>query len=95
MPRHIELGVAHTDVEHGAVRERHMYWADTDVPVLFDQRMYTPKMSQQNGAGAHSPSEVSQLERAKLPAHNPTGKSGLTRPPRGPRYACRCSGGQM
>jgi coenzyme F420-dependent glucose-6-phosphate dehydrogenase len=50
MPRMIELAVAYTDDEAAAVRSRKEYWAGTFIPALFTERIYTPQMSEQNGA---------------------------------------------
>ena len=50
MPRMIELAVAFTDDEEGAIRARKEYWAGTFVPALFTERIYTPRMSEQNGS---------------------------------------------
>jgi coenzyme F420-dependent glucose-6-phosphate dehydrogenase len=49
MPRMIEIGVAYTDDEEKAVEYRKKYWAGTFVPALFTERIYTPKMSEENG----------------------------------------------
>jgi coenzyme F420-dependent glucose-6-phosphate dehydrogenase len=49
MPRMIELGVAYTDDEEKAIEYRKDYWAGTFVPALFTERIYTPKMSEENG----------------------------------------------
>ncbi len=49
MPRLIELNVDHTDDEESALQCMRDYWAGTFVPALVDQKIYTPKMSQQNG----------------------------------------------
>ena len=49
MSRMIELGVAYTDDEEKAIECRRAYWAGTFVPALFTQRIYTPKMSEENG----------------------------------------------
>jgi coenzyme F420-dependent glucose-6-phosphate dehydrogenase len=49
MPRMIEIGVAYTDDEDGAIECRKKYWAGTFVPALFTERIYTPKMSEENG----------------------------------------------
>ena len=49
MPRMIELGVAYTDDEEKAIEYRKKYWAGTFVPALFTERIYTPKMSEENG----------------------------------------------
>ena len=48
-PRMIEIGVAYTDDEDGAIECRKKYWAGTFVPALFTERIYTPKMSEENG----------------------------------------------
>lgn len=49
MPRLIELNVAYTQDIEGAIRDQLKYWAGTYVPALFDQKIYSPAMSQQNG----------------------------------------------
>ncbi len=49
MTRIIELNVAYTDDIEGAIQEQLKYWAGTYVPALFDQNIYTPSMSQENG----------------------------------------------
>ena len=49
MPRLIELNVAYTQNIDAAIQEQLKYWAGTYIPALFDQRIYTPKMSQENG----------------------------------------------
>ncbi|MFL6600418.1 MAG: TIGR03557 family F420-dependent LLM class oxidoreductase [Steroidobacteraceae bacterium] len=49
MPRMIEIGVAYTDDEKKAIEVRQQFWAGTFVPALFTERIYTPKMSQDNG----------------------------------------------
>jgi coenzyme F420-dependent glucose-6-phosphate dehydrogenase len=49
MPRMIEIGVAYTDDEEKAVEYRKKYWAGTFVPALFTERIYSPKMSEENG----------------------------------------------
>jgi coenzyme F420-dependent glucose-6-phosphate dehydrogenase len=49
MPRMIEIGVAYTDDEEKAIECRKKYWAGTFVPALFTERIYTPKMSEENG----------------------------------------------
>jgi coenzyme F420-dependent glucose-6-phosphate dehydrogenase len=56
MPRMIELGVAYTDDEEKAVEVRKAYWAGTFVPALFTERIYTPKMSEDNGKAVGSDS---------------------------------------
>lgn len=49
MPRLIELAGAYTDDEEKALECRRAYWAGVFVPALFTQRIYTPKMSEDNG----------------------------------------------
>jgi coenzyme F420-dependent glucose-6-phosphate dehydrogenase len=50
MPRLIELNVAYSDDANTAVEEMRQYWAGTFVPALFNQKIYTPKDSETNGA---------------------------------------------
>ena len=47
--RLIELNVAYTDDEESAISEMKKYWAGTFVPALFDQKIYSPAMSEKNG----------------------------------------------
>jgi coenzyme F420-dependent glucose-6-phosphate dehydrogenase len=49
MPRLVELGVAYTDDDAGAVTARKQYWAGAHVPALFTHKIYTPAMSAKNG----------------------------------------------
>lgn len=49
MPRLIELNVAYTQDIQAAIQEQLKYWAGTYIPALFDQKIYSPAMSQQNG----------------------------------------------
>ena len=49
MPRMVELAVAYTDDEKKAIEYRQAYWAGTFIPALFTERIYTPKMSEDNG----------------------------------------------
>lgn len=49
MPRLIELNVAYTSDEQGAIAAMLKYWAGAMVPALFDQKIYTPAMSAKNG----------------------------------------------
>lgn len=49
MPRLIELNVAYTDNIDAAIQEQLKYWAGTYVPAMYEQNIYTPKMSQENG----------------------------------------------
>jgi coenzyme F420-dependent glucose-6-phosphate dehydrogenase len=49
MPRMIEIGAAYTQDEQKAIELRKAYWAGTFVPALFTERIYTPKMSEDNG----------------------------------------------
>lgn len=48
MPRLIELNVEYTDNEQEAIENQKKYWAGTYIPALFDQKIYTPSMSQEN-----------------------------------------------
>ncbi len=50
LPRWVELGVAYTNDLDAAIQCRRQYWAGTYVPAMYAQRIYTPKMSEQNGA---------------------------------------------
>jgi coenzyme F420-dependent glucose-6-phosphate dehydrogenase len=50
LPRMIEIAVDYTDDEDEAIESRKAYWAGTFVPALFTQRIYTPEMSEENGA---------------------------------------------
>jgi alkanesulfonate monooxygenase SsuD/methylene tetrahydromethanopterin reductase-like flavin-dependent oxidoreductase (luciferase family) len=43
------IEVAYTDDEEKAIECRKAYWAATFVPALFTQRIYTPKMAEENG----------------------------------------------
>ncbi len=49
MPRMIELSVAYTEDEQGAIESFKRYWAGTMIPALFSERIYTPKQSAENG----------------------------------------------
>jgi coenzyme F420-dependent glucose-6-phosphate dehydrogenase len=49
MPRLVELAVAYTDDEEKAIEYRKAYWAGTYLPALFMERIYTPRMSEENG----------------------------------------------
>jgi coenzyme F420-dependent glucose-6-phosphate dehydrogenase len=49
MPRMVELAVAYTDDGEKAIECRKAYWAATSVPALYTQRIYTPKMAEENG----------------------------------------------
>jgi coenzyme F420-dependent glucose-6-phosphate dehydrogenase len=49
MPRMVELAVDYTDDEEKAIEYRQAYWAGTFIPALFTERIYTPKMSEENG----------------------------------------------
>src|SRR5579883_200017 len=49
MPRLIELTVGYAQDVDATIRERLKYWAGSHVPALFDQKIYTPTMSQENG----------------------------------------------
>jgi coenzyme F420-dependent glucose-6-phosphate dehydrogenase len=45
----VELAVAYTDDEKKAIEYRQAYWAGTFIPALFTERIYTAKMSEDNG----------------------------------------------
>lgn len=49
MPKLIEVNVAYSDDKQKVLNEMKRYWAGTFVPALFDQKIYTPKMSETNG----------------------------------------------
>jgi coenzyme F420-dependent glucose-6-phosphate dehydrogenase len=50
LPRAIELSVEYSDDLDAAIQNHLKYWAGSYVPALFDQKIYTPKLSAQNGA---------------------------------------------
>jgi coenzyme F420-dependent glucose-6-phosphate dehydrogenase len=50
MPRMIELGVDFTADTEQAIALRKDYWAGVFIPALFTEKIYTAKMSEQNGA---------------------------------------------
>jgi coenzyme F420-dependent glucose-6-phosphate dehydrogenase len=54
MPKLIELNVAYTQDTDAAIECMKKYWAATFIPALFDQKIYTPKMSQENGQAVGS-----------------------------------------
>jgi coenzyme F420-dependent glucose-6-phosphate dehydrogenase len=54
MPKLIELNAAYTDDKQAAIQEMKKYWAGTFIPALFDQKIYTPSMSAQNGEAVGS-----------------------------------------
>ncbi|MBO0781154.1 MAG: TIGR03557 family F420-dependent LLM class oxidoreductase [Ktedonobacteraceae bacterium] len=49
MPTLVELSVAYTSDIDAAIQEQLKYWAGTYVPALFNQNVYTPAMSAENG----------------------------------------------
>ncbi|HTT04802.1 MAG TPA: TIGR03557 family F420-dependent LLM class oxidoreductase [Steroidobacteraceae bacterium] len=49
MPRMIELAVSYGSGEAEAIRSRKDYWAGTYIPALFTERIYTPRLSAENG----------------------------------------------
>jgi coenzyme F420-dependent glucose-6-phosphate dehydrogenase len=49
MPRLIELEVGYADNIEATIQEHIKYWASTHIPALFDQKIYTPTMAQENG----------------------------------------------
>lgn len=50
--RAIEINVAYTDDEEGALRDQAKYWAGALIPAMYNQRIYTPADSAKNGAVA-------------------------------------------
>jgi coenzyme F420-dependent glucose-6-phosphate dehydrogenase len=49
LPRLIELNVAYTNNIEGAIQEQLKYWAGTYIPALYNENIYTPAMSAENG----------------------------------------------
>lgn len=49
MPKLIEVNVEYTNNEEAAIQNQKKYWAATYIPASFDQKIYTPAMSAQNG----------------------------------------------
>jgi coenzyme F420-dependent glucose-6-phosphate dehydrogenase len=49
LPRLIELNVGYTEDMDAAIQEQLKYWASTYIPALFDQKIYSPAMAQENG----------------------------------------------
>ncbi len=49
LPRLIELNVAYSNNIDEAIQENLKYWAGSYVPALFNQKIFSPKMSQENG----------------------------------------------
>lgn len=49
MPRMVELAVSYGVDEEEAIKIRKQYWAGTFIPALFTERIYTPKLSAENG----------------------------------------------
>src|SRR5438045_9751129 len=60
MPRLLELNGEDTPEIEGAIEAQLKYWAGTYIPALFDQKIYTPKMSQENGE-AVGPDTIKKL----------------------------------
>ncbi|OPY29679.1 MAG: 5,10-methylenetetrahydromethanopterin reductase [Methanocella sp. PtaU1.Bin125] len=50
MPRYVELNVAYTKDTKSAIGDFKKYWAGAYVPALFNEKIYTPARSEQNGA---------------------------------------------
>mgnify|MGYP005837795419 CR=1 FL=1 len=50
MPRLIELFVAYDDDAEAAIKEMKKYWAGAFIPAMFTEKLYSPRMSQENGA---------------------------------------------
>jgi coenzyme F420-dependent glucose-6-phosphate dehydrogenase len=49
MPRLIEINVAYTEDRRAALEAQRKYWAGASVPAMYNQKIYTPAMSEQNG----------------------------------------------
>lgn len=50
MPKRIELTVGFSGDEQAEMAEYLKYWAGTNIPAMYAQNLYTPAMSQKNGA---------------------------------------------
>jgi coenzyme F420-dependent glucose-6-phosphate dehydrogenase len=50
LSRSIELTVSYPDDGEAAIASMRKYWSATFLPALFDQKIYTPRMAEQNGA---------------------------------------------
>lgn len=50
LPRLIELNVAYNEPIDAAIQEQLKYWAGSYVPALYDQNIYSPAMSAENGS---------------------------------------------
>lgn len=50
MPKLIELGVAFTDDVEQVVKFRKKYWAGAFLPAVYNRKLYTPEMCEENGA---------------------------------------------
>ena len=50
MPRLVELTVGYAQDPKAEIAEFLKYWAGASVPAMYDQKLYTPTMSQKNGA---------------------------------------------
>lgn len=61
MPRIIELNAAFTDDLDTAVNEMKKYWAGSFVPALFNQKIYTPAMSAENGQAVGADTIAQQM----------------------------------
>jgi coenzyme F420-dependent glucose-6-phosphate dehydrogenase len=49
MPRAVELNVAYTEDTDRAISDLLQYWAGTFVPAMYHEKIYTPRMSEENG----------------------------------------------
>ena len=49
LPRMVELNVSYANDERAALASLKAYWAGTFIPALFSERIYTPKVSAENG----------------------------------------------
>jgi coenzyme F420-dependent glucose-6-phosphate dehydrogenase len=49
MPRIIELNIGYGNDIDAAIQEQIKYWAGSYIPALYEQNIYTPEMSEENG----------------------------------------------
>jgi len=49
IPKMIELGVAFTDNEEEVIKYRKRFWAGASIPAVYNQKIYTPEMTEKNG----------------------------------------------
>jgi coenzyme F420-dependent glucose-6-phosphate dehydrogenase len=60
MPKLIELWAEYTDDTDRAVEFMKKYWAGSFVPALYNQKIYTPEMSEENGKAVGSDTILQQ-----------------------------------